>query len=246
MPLLTCPQLTSILGLYIDHTIEDVIEKISVQSFSKHIRGRPLGPAWYPGWPLYVCDQRYNPADRTFVRITNWLACIPEEVRSPNFMPVVQFDSEGQRFAHQRRLKSPFLRGTKGPGYIGEEGIVNAESSSDHPTTIPNAASTINFTSGTPGSGTSNAAQAVQATTTSEPHGARKAEQELPRVKRHYTKRGTGETAMRKAREAAEAKAVAEAAAAARPPAIPFNQFVHCTNRLHEYNIISVRLMTDR
>lgn len=207
--------------MYVEHAIEDVLEKIGVQFFSRYIRGRPLGPAWYPGWPLYLCDQRYNPAERAFIRIKNWLTCLPDEVRSANFMPILQIDSEGQRVAHPRKLKSPFLRGTKGPGYIGEEGTPNAQSFADNPT----EGSTITNTAyGTPGASTSIATPTVPSPTTSTSHDAKKPEPELPRVKRHYTKRGTGETAMRKAREAAEAKAAAEAATATRPPAIPFQQ----------------------
>ena len=33
------------------------------------------------GWPLYVCDSRYNDRDRIFVSIKNWNSCVPEEVR---------------------------------------------------------------------------------------------------------------------------------------------------------------------
>jgi hypothetical protein len=222
------PELVSTLDLYVDHAIEDVVEKVGVQFSARYVRGRPLGPTWYPSWPLYVCDQRYNIPERSFIRITNWLACIPEEVRSSNFMPIVQFDREGQRFAQQRRLKSPFLRGIRGPGCIGEEGTPNAQSfagRSAQGSVIPNATPRISMrVSGTPGASTSVTAPTVETTAKSASPDAKKPEPDPPRVKRHYTKRGTGETAMRKAREAAEAKAAAEAVDAARLPVIPFQQ----------------------
>lgn len=170
-----------------------------MQFHSRSIRGRPLGPAWYPGWPLYVCDQRYLPLERAFIRVKNWLPLIPEEVRSHNFMPIQPFDPDGQRVVHPRKMKSPFLKGVRGPGHIGEEGMP-----STHIAQAPSSSSAL-AQAGTSG--------LTQATDVGSP--------KTPRQKRHYTKRGTGETAMRKAREAEEAKAAAEATAAALPPALP-------------------------
>lgn len=197
-----------ILVLYSDHAIEDILEKVAVQFHSKYIRGRPLGPAWYPGWPLYVCDQHYNPSERAFMRIKNWLPLIPEEVRSASFMSVQQFDPEGQRLAHPRRMKSPFLKGVKGPGHIGEEGTPTAKTFADLSSTVENV-TTAETHGGTSGSAFTSAAALAT---------------EQPRMKRHYTKRGTGEIAMRKAREAAEAKAAADAARPAAPLPLPFQQ----------------------
>ena len=80
------------LGHFADHPLEDIIEKIACQFTARHIRGRPCPPFWYPGWPLYVCDSRYNDRDRVFVRIKNWNSCVPEEVRkSEEFMPIYLF-----------------------------------------------------------------------------------------------------------------------------------------------------------
>lgn len=112
-------------GHFADHPIEDLIEKIACQFTARHIRGRPRPPYWYLGWPLYVCDSRYNDRDRIFVKIKNWNSCVPEEVRkSTEFMPIYPFE----RMVHPRRFGSPFLMqgqggkggGVKGPGGIGE------------------------------------------------------------------------------------------------------------------------------
>lgn len=205
---------TNLPALYADHGLEDIIEKIGVQFYAKYIRGRPLPPAWHPGWPLYVCDQRYIPSEHAFIRIKNWLHLIPEEFRSSqgqNWMPTELFDPYGvgqaQRTIHPRRMKSPFLKGVKGPGHIGEEGTPSAQSLAEGPVEATRASSFV----------TSNVAPtkvAFSASPVAEP----------PRAKRHYTKRGTGEIARRKAREAEEAKAEADAAAATRPSTIPFQQ----------------------
>ena len=109
-------------GLFADHPIEDVLEKIAVQFTARHIRGRPRPPFWYPGWPLYVCHSRYNERERVFVKIKNWASCIPEEVRKKDeFMPIDAFE----RMVYPGKVKSPFVGGpngvvVKGPGGIGE------------------------------------------------------------------------------------------------------------------------------
>lgn len=104
--------------------MEDIIEKIACQFTARHIRGRPRPPYWYLGFPLYVCDSRYNDRDRVFVKIKNWNSCIPEEVRkSTEFMQIYPFE----RTVYPKRYPSPFLlvKGSrvKGPGGIVEEGI---------------------------------------------------------------------------------------------------------------------------
>ncbi|KAF5376880.1 hypothetical protein D9615_007241 [Tricholomella constricta] len=101
---------------FADHPLEDVIEKIACQFTARHIRGRPRPPFWYLGFPLYVCDSRYNDRDRVFVKIKNWNSCVPEEVRkSTEFMPIYPFE----RTVMPSRLPSPFIgRGIKGPGGI--------------------------------------------------------------------------------------------------------------------------------
>ncbi|KAJ7715224.1 hypothetical protein B0H14DRAFT_3633665 [Mycena olivaceomarginata] len=42
------------------HPVLDVIERVACQHTSAASRGRPRAPAWYPGWPLYVCAHRYD------------------------------------------------------------------------------------------------------------------------------------------------------------------------------------------
>lgn len=104
---------------FADHPLEDVVEKIACQFTARHIRGRPRPPYWYPGWPLYVCDSRYNDRERIFVKIKNWNSCVPEEVRkSTEFMPIYPFE----RSVFPRRFPSPFLSGKiiKAPGGIGD------------------------------------------------------------------------------------------------------------------------------
>jgi chromatin structure-remodeling complex subunit RSC1/2 len=107
--------------------LPDLIEKIACQFTARHIRGRPRPPYWYPGWPLYVCDSRYNDRVREFVKIKNWNSCVPEEVRkSTEFMPIYLFE----RPVFPRRMDSPFLQNadTKGTGGIDENvGRIAAE-----------------------------------------------------------------------------------------------------------------------
>ncbi|PPQ69200.1 hypothetical protein CVT26_003640 [Gymnopilus dilepis] len=107
---------------FADHPVEDIIEKVACQFTARHIRGRPRPPYWYVGWPLYVCDSRYNDRERTFVKLKNWNSCIPEEVRqSAEFMPIYPFE----RTVYPVRHPSPFLGksaggkgAVKGPGGI--------------------------------------------------------------------------------------------------------------------------------
>jgi len=90
---------------------------IACQFTARHIRGRPRPPVWYPGFPLYVCDSRYNDRDCVFVKIKNWNSCVPEEVRkSAEFMPIYPFEAP----VFPRRYPSPFLTGGRGTGRLGE------------------------------------------------------------------------------------------------------------------------------
>ncbi|KAF9482362.1 hypothetical protein BDN70DRAFT_436154 [Pholiota conissans] len=112
---------------FADHPVEDIIEKIACQFTARHIRGRPRPPFWYVGFPLYVCDSRYNDRDRVFVRIKNWNSCVPEEVRqTPEFMPIYPFE----RTVYPVRLPSPFLvKGSAGkPAVKGPGGIISGAS----------------------------------------------------------------------------------------------------------------------
>lgn len=106
-------------GHFADHTLEDAIERIALQFTARHIRGRPRPPFWSRGWPLYVCDSRYNDRERCFVKIKNWASCVPEEVRRQRgWMPIYPFE----RLVYPRRHASPFVRSKaiRGPGGIGD------------------------------------------------------------------------------------------------------------------------------
>jgi chromatin structure-remodeling complex subunit RSC1/2 len=95
-----------ITGHFADHPVEDIIEKIACQFTARHIRGRPRPPFWYPGFPLYVCDSRYNDLERVFVRIKNWNSCVPKEVRQKEeFLPIYPFE----RTVYPVKVPSPFL-----------------------------------------------------------------------------------------------------------------------------------------
>ncbi|KAF8642869.1 hypothetical protein AX16_009375 [Volvariella volvacea WC 439] len=110
---------------FADHPVEDIIEKIACQFTARHIRGRPRPPYWYPGFPLYVCDCRYNDRERVFVKIKNWNSCVPEEVRkSTEFMPIYPFE----KTVSPVRRPSPFLEksGKKGPG-----GLIDASAGAE-------------------------------------------------------------------------------------------------------------------
>ncbi|TFK84868.1 hypothetical protein K466DRAFT_664886 [Polyporus arcularius HHB13444] len=117
---------------FADHPLEDILEKVACQFTVRHARGRPRPPFWYPGWPLYVCDSRYNDRERAFVKIKNWNSCIPEEFRKKaEFMPIYPFE----RAVMPRRVPSPFLTNPKlkAPGAIidavpGEKEKEKAES----------------------------------------------------------------------------------------------------------------------
>ncbi|KAF8907675.1 hypothetical protein CPB84DRAFT_1674763 [Gymnopilus junonius] len=115
---------------FADHPVEDIIEKIACQFTARHIRGRPRPPYWYVGFPLYVCDSRYNDRERTFVKLKNWNSCIPEEVRqSAEFMPIYPFE----RMVYPVRLPSPFLVRGAGKGAVkGPGGIISTPPDQQH------------------------------------------------------------------------------------------------------------------
>lgn len=78
-------------GLYVDYLPEDIIEKVTVQFYPHYFTGRPRPPHWYPSWPIYACEQRYDERDRSFHHITNPENCFPPSVRpSPNDMALLK------------------------------------------------------------------------------------------------------------------------------------------------------------
>ncbi|CAG7847251.1 SubName: Full=Related to RSC complex protein-Laccaria bicolor {ECO:0000313/EMBL:CCA69394.1} [Serendipita indica DSM 11827] len=68
-------------GLYVDYSPEDIVEKVAVQFFPHYFTGRPRPPHWYPSWPLYMCEQRYDDRSRTFRRIAKPELCFPHALR---------------------------------------------------------------------------------------------------------------------------------------------------------------------
>lgn len=136
---------------------------------------------------------------------------------------------EKGRTAHPRKLKSPFLKGIKGPGYLGKEGsagteppILNHSTSSFAVTTAPTGMSSTIGT-GAAGAGATIAKNSATPTPStpapSTPNPTSYADQQQfagsTTGRRPYTKRGTGAIAQRKAKEAADAAAAAREAAAA-------------------------------
>lgn len=93
----------------------DIIEKIAVQPAESAVRGRPIPPAFFPGWPRYVCRARYIDKASLFVQIKNWRVIIPEEIRSSNPTNVVPFE----RPITLTKVKSPYLMGVHGTGSLG-------------------------------------------------------------------------------------------------------------------------------
>ncbi|KAF5379930.1 hypothetical protein D9757_007239 [Collybiopsis confluens] len=125
---------------FASHPISDVIEPIFVQSSRDHIRGRPRGVEWYPGWPLYICDSRYSyskgqrayrnyvksvngqlvvkkdpSSSSPFARIKNWNLCMPPELleNQPSKMSKLgRSVFTFERTVFPRRLSSPFVGGS--------------------------------------------------------------------------------------------------------------------------------------
>ncbi|KAK4703189.1 chromatin structure-remodeling complex subunit RSC1/2, partial [Phenoliferia sp. Uapishka_3] len=102
---------------FIDHSVEDFVERCFVMFFTKYVRGRPKPPAWKPGMPLYICEHRYKDEVKSFKKIKNWNSAVPEEIRKHEYDMDLYPD---ERVETLRRFKSPFVRGVVGPGGIGE------------------------------------------------------------------------------------------------------------------------------
>ncbi|PBK64110.1 hypothetical protein ARMSODRAFT_962240 [Armillaria solidipes] len=88
---------------FAEHPLEDILEKVACQPAVDSCHGRPRAPYWYPGFPLYICESRYDSGGRTFVKIKDWSSCMPEESRQS--VPIYPFE----RFVPPRRLPSPFV-----------------------------------------------------------------------------------------------------------------------------------------
>jgi chromatin structure-remodeling complex subunit RSC1/2 len=68
----------------VDYLPQDIIEKVCVQFHPHYFTGRPRLPHWYPSWPIYMCEQRYDDRDRSFHHITNPDRCFPPSLRPPS------------------------------------------------------------------------------------------------------------------------------------------------------------------
>ena len=64
-------------GLYSDIPIEEVIQKIFIQFYTRYVRGRPVGLG---NRPLYFCESRYNEEKREIKQIKTWRSCVPGEI----------------------------------------------------------------------------------------------------------------------------------------------------------------------
>lgn len=104
-------------GLFADHTVDDVIEKVHVLFYTKWTKGRPASAEWDSRSPLYYCEARYSEKTHEFNKIKNWNSCLPEELRGSE--PPLTYYREP--LPPPTRVSSPFLRGVKGPGRLCEE-----------------------------------------------------------------------------------------------------------------------------
>ncbi|KAL1412641.1 hypothetical protein Q8F55_000388 [Vanrija albida] len=102
-------------GNFCDHPVADIIEKVAVQPVDSAVRGRPIPPAFFPGWPRYVCRARYIDKANLFIAIKNWRVVIPEEIRASNPASVVPYE----RPITLTKVKSPYLMGVQGTGSLG-------------------------------------------------------------------------------------------------------------------------------
>lgn len=69
-------------GLYVDYLPQDIIEKVCVQFHPHYFTGRPRPPHWYPSWPIYMCEQRYDERNRSFHHIKYPELCFPPSLRA--------------------------------------------------------------------------------------------------------------------------------------------------------------------
>lgn len=47
-----------ITGSFVDHAIEDIIERIYVLNIARYLKGRPPAHIWDPSSPMYVVECR--------------------------------------------------------------------------------------------------------------------------------------------------------------------------------------------
>ncbi|KAG4025084.1 hypothetical protein MFRU_067g00130 [Monilinia fructicola] len=70
-------------GRYIDHKIDDVVDRCFVMFFTRYFKGRPRNfPA---NKEIYVCEARYNETLFKLNKIKTWASCVPDEVREKDY-----------------------------------------------------------------------------------------------------------------------------------------------------------------
>ncbi|KAM0154753.1 hypothetical protein ACHAPC_008089 [Botrytis cinerea] len=70
-------------GRYIDHKIDDVVDRCFVMFFTRYFKGRPRN---FPAdKEIYVCEARYNETVFKLNKIKTWASCVPDEVREKDY-----------------------------------------------------------------------------------------------------------------------------------------------------------------
>lgn len=110
-------------NLFIDHKLEDLLERISVMHISDYTKGR--FDYWDEDMPLYVVEHRWNVETNSFSKIKNWSLCIPED-SAPDPLSFRPFLDNAPP---PNRIKSPFFRdsGITGPGQPGDSLVYEAD-----------------------------------------------------------------------------------------------------------------------
>ncbi|KAL7420864.1 hypothetical protein Q5752_004818 [Cryptotrichosporon argae] len=101
---------------FCDHPVEDILELISCQFIAQYVRGRPKPPAYFRGWPTYVCASRYDDKDHIFSPVKDWLRLVPPEKRTSAYLDVVPYPAPIQI----PLVVSPFTVGGRGTGGLGK------------------------------------------------------------------------------------------------------------------------------
>lgn len=82
------------------------MERCCVMFYHRYIHGRPLPPLWTAEMPLYVCESRYKPVEKTFKKIKAWDSCLPDSMKGV----VYPFkENDGGKVLIPTKVKSPFV-----------------------------------------------------------------------------------------------------------------------------------------
>lgn len=70
-------------GRYLDHQVEDIVDRCFVMFITRYGKGRPRG---FPSdKEIYVCEARYNEEKFKLNKIKTWASCVPDEVREKDY-----------------------------------------------------------------------------------------------------------------------------------------------------------------